>query len=96
MAEEAITLQPKSRRKEVESFVRDLDPLQVVGRFKLAKYGSWLYLAVFFFLFSEWSEQEVVDKYLKPIDMEHLAKVFVENKINGVVLLGLEVMQLQP
>lgn len=48
------------------------------------------------FLFSEWSEQEVVDKYLKPIDMEHLAKVFVENKINGVVLLGLEVMQLQP
>ncbi len=34
MAEgEAITLQPTSRRKEVESFVRDLDPIQVVGGF---------------------------------------------------------------
>ena len=40
---------------------------------------------------SDWSSQEVVDKYLKPIDMEHLAKVFVENKITGAVLMGLEV-----
>ncbi len=32
MAEEtAITTQPQSRRKEVESFVRDLDPNSVVG-----------------------------------------------------------------
>ena len=31
MAEEAITSQP-SRRKELVSFVRDLDPLQVVGK----------------------------------------------------------------
>lgn len=42
-------------------------------------------------LFSEWSEQDVVDKYLKPINMEHLAKVFVENKITGAVLIALEV-----
>ena len=27
----AITTQPISRRKEIESFVRDLDPLEVVG-----------------------------------------------------------------
>ncbi len=31
MAESAITTQPMSRRKEVESFVRDLDPNSVVG-----------------------------------------------------------------
>lgn len=34
MAEQAITTQP-TRRKELESFVRDLDPLQVVGK------GGW-------------------------------------------------------
>jgi hypothetical protein len=33
MAEQAITSQPVSRRKELESFVRDLDPLQVVGKY---------------------------------------------------------------
>jgi len=32
-----------------------------------------------------------VDKYLKPIAMDHLAKVFMENKITGMVLLSLEV-----
>lgn len=31
MSDEAITAQPISRRKELETFVRDLDPLQVVG-----------------------------------------------------------------
>lgn len=40
---------------------------------------------------TEWSEQEVIDKYLKPINMEHMAKVFLANKINGHVLVGLEV-----
>ena len=30
--ETAITTQPISRRKEIESFVRDLDPLEVVGK----------------------------------------------------------------
>ena len=33
----------------------------------------------------------MVDKYLKPINMEHLAKTFIENKVSGLVLLGLEV-----
>lgn len=28
-----VTNQPKSRRKEIEEFVRDLDPLQVGGQF---------------------------------------------------------------
>lgn len=28
----AITTQPRSRRKEIEQFVRDLDPTQVVGK----------------------------------------------------------------
>ncbi len=35
----------------------------------------------------------MVDKYLKPINMEHLAKTFIENKINGAVLLALEVIK---
>lgn len=30
-AETAVTTQPRSKRKEIEQFVRDLDPLQVVG-----------------------------------------------------------------
>ena len=33
----------------------------------------------------------MVEKYLKPVNMEHLAKMFVENRINGHVLIGLEV-----
>ena len=40
---------------------------------------------------AEWSNQDVVEKYLKPINMEHMAKVFMENNINGAVLLALEV-----
>ena len=31
-AETAVTTQPRSKRKEIEQFVRDLDPLQVVGK----------------------------------------------------------------
>ena len=27
----AVTTQPRSKRKEVEQFVKDLDPLEVVG-----------------------------------------------------------------
>lgn len=41
--------------------------------------------------FAEWSEQEVVEKYLKPINMESLAKPFIENKVTGHVLISLEV-----
>lgn len=40
---------------------------------------------------TEWSTQDVVDKYLKPTGFEHLAKVFSEQHINGAVLLALEV-----
>lgn len=29
----AVTTQPRSKRKEIEQFVRDLDPTQVVGKF---------------------------------------------------------------
>ncbi len=29
----AVTTQPRSKRKEVEKFVSDLDPLQVVGEY---------------------------------------------------------------
>ena len=39
----------------------------------------------------EWSNQDVVERYLKPINMEHMAKSFLENNINGAVLLALEV-----
>lgn len=47
--------------------------------------------AGYLLLNAEWSEQEVVDRFLKPVNMEHLAKPFVENKVTGTVLLGLEV-----
>ena len=40
---------------------------------------------------TEWSEYDVVEKYLKPIKMDHFAKLFTENHINGAVLLALEV-----
>ena len=40
---------------------------------------------------TEWSEHDVVEKYLKPIKMDHFAKLFTENHINGAVLLALEV-----
>ena len=32
-----------------------------------------------------------MEKYLRPINMEHLAKPFTENRINGAVLMALEV-----
>ena len=31
MATDIVTTQPKSRRKEIDDFVRDLDPLLVAG-----------------------------------------------------------------
>ena len=40
---------------------------------------------------SEWSSKDVVEKYLKPINMGHLEKTFVENNISGAVLMVLEV-----
>ena len=43
------------------------------------------------FKHAEWSTQDVIDKYLIPINMEHMAKAFQENNINGAVLLALEV-----
>ena len=46
-------------------------------------------------LLAEWSEHDVVEKYLRPINMEHLAKLFTENRINGAVLMALEVYYIQ-
>lgn len=40
-------------------------------------------------LFSEWAESDVVEKFLKPIGMEFMAKPFIESKINGPVLMAL-------
>ena len=37
----------------------------------------------------EWSENDVVERYLKPIGMEFMAKPFIENKISGPVLMAL-------
>ena len=48
-------------------------------------------VSLFFSIFLEWTNQDVVEKYLKPINMEHMAKAFMENNINGAVLLALEV-----
>lgn len=37
----------------------------------------------------EWSEADVVERYLRPIGMEFMAKAFIENKINGSVLMSI-------
>ncbi len=42
---------------------------------------------------AEWSEEEVVEKYLKPTGFEYLAKIFVEQHITGAVLLVLTVSE---
>ncbi len=112
-AEGAITTQPRSKRKEIETFVRDLDPLQVQGlsynmpdwvtihvrlpymyMYYVRCLIKWMVVGLTFSILhllpAEWTEQEVVEKYLKPVNMEHLTKPFLENRINGAVLLALE------
>jgi hypothetical protein len=39
-ATDIVTSQPRSRRKEVEGFVRDLDPLQVSGTPELLTFNT--------------------------------------------------------
>ena len=38
---------------------------------------------------ADWSENDVVERFLKPIGMEFMAKAFIENKVNGTVLMAL-------
>ena len=52
-----------------------------------------IYMRAFFHYTIEWSEHDVVEKYLRPIGMEHLAKEFMENRISGAVLMALEVRE---
>lgn len=42
-------------------------------------------------MIAAWTEQEVVDNYLKPTEFDYLAKTFVEQHITGAALLSLEV-----
>ena len=42
-----------------------------------------------FVTYSDWTEAEVVENYLKPIGMEFMSKAFMENHITGAVLLAL-------
>ena len=37
----------------------------------------------------EWAEADVIERFLKPIGMEFMAKAFIDNKINGAVLMCL-------
>lgn len=37
----------------------------------------------------EWSESDVIERFLKPIGMDFMAKAFMENKISGPVLMAL-------
>ena len=39
--------------------------------------------------FIEWAEADVVERFLKPVGMEFMAKAFMENKISGPVLIAL-------
>ena len=43
----------------------------------------------------EWSEHDTVERFLKPIYMEHFAKAFIEARITGQVLVALEEKHLQ-
>ncbi len=40
---------------------------------------------------AEWSEQEVIDNYLKPTGFDYLSKIFMEQHVTGAVLMVLEV-----
>ena len=89
----AVTTQPQGKKQEIEAFVRDLDPLTVQGRPTSTRPPRVRITAERSpppTLPAEWSPDDVVQKYLKPINMEYLAKPFVENRINGAVLLGIE------
>lgn len=46
-------------------------------------------MVLYCFLFEEWSEADVVERYLKPIGMDFMAKAFIENKISGSVLMSI-------
>ena len=41
------------------------------------------------YIYIEWSEGDVIERFLKPIGMEFMAKSFIDNKINGAVLMCL-------
>ena len=43
------------------------------------------------FFFIEWSEEEVIDKYLKPAGFGYLSNTFKEQHVTGAVLLALSV-----
>lgn len=38
----------------------------------------------------DWNEEQVVEQFLKPCQMEHLAKAFIDSHITGNVLIALE------
>ena len=42
-----------------------------------------------YYYFIEWAESDVIERFLKPIGMEFMAKAFLENKICGPVLMCL-------
>ena len=46
-------------------------------------------------MYAEWSEHDTVERFLKPIYMEHFAKAFIEARITGQVLVALEEKHLQ-
>ena len=71
--------------------IRNSNYHQITGRYSSTTAKIYTFFSLFLFVFLEWSNQDVVERYLKPINMEHMAKAFLENNINGAVLLALEV-----
>ena len=43
----------------------------------------------------DWNEEQVVEQFLKPCQMEHLAKAFIDSHITGNVLIALEEVHLK-
>lgn len=53
------------------------------------RYASTQIHCCFSLYFAEWTEDDVIDKYLKPIGMDFMSKAFKESKITGPVLMAL-------
>ncbi len=47
--------------------------------------------SLYHYCVTEWSEQEVVDNYLKPTGFDYLSNTFMEQHVTGAVLLALSV-----
>ena len=56
--------------------------------FFVRKY-SYLICNAYMCIYSEWTPEDVIEKFLKPLSMEDMAKAFIDQQISGAALLAL-------